>query len=165
MIQRCYSKKFQAKHPAYIGCSVCDEWKNYQNFAEWCISNYYEIQNEKMQLDKDILIKGNKIYSPDTCVFVPQRINKLFIKSNKSRGEHPIGVSYDKNRNKFTSQCSKQYLNNIGYLGSFETELEAFNVYKEFKENYIKQVADEYKDKIPKKLYYAMYNWKVEITD
>ena len=122
-----------------------------------------------MHLDKDILIKNNKIYSPDTCIFVPQRINELFIKTNKLRGNLPIGVSYLKNINKFQANCktftkrgSASYSN---YLGCFKTPLEAFNVYKQFKEKYIKQVADEYKNKIPQKLYEAMYRYEVEITD
>ena len=62
----------------------------------------------------------------------------------------------------FDRKQNKSIHRNLGY---FETPKEAFKSYKTFKEQYIKQVADEYKDKIPKKLYEAMYNWKVEITD
>lgn len=124
----------------------------------------YEINGETMYLDKDILVKENKIYSPETCVFVPQNINKLFTKRQNDRGKYPIGVSFDKKLNEFRSYCS--YGNgNIEYLNLFNTPEEAFQVYKEFKENYIKQIADEYKDKIPKKLYEAMYAWKVDIDD
>ena len=85
MLERCYGEKYQKKFPTYIDCSVCDEWKSYENFERWYNLNYYEVENEKMQLDKDILFKGNKIYSPNTCVFVPQRINKLFTKTDKLR--------------------------------------------------------------------------------
>lgn len=161
MIKRCYSEKEQSEHTSYIGCSVCKEWHNFQNFAKWFNENYYTIGDELMCLDKDILIKGNKIYSTETCVFVPQNINKLFIKSDKARGKYPIGVSYDKERNKYISQQ-----NNIKiFLGRFDTPKEAFEVYKIEKEKHIKEVADEYKNKIPKKLYDAMYNWKVDIDD
>ena len=83
MMKRCYDLKFQEKYPTYKGCTVCQEWWNFQVFAEWYYSHYYEIENERMALDKDILCKGNKLYSPDTCVFVPQFINTLFTKSNK----------------------------------------------------------------------------------
>ena len=167
MLSRCYSDEYKKTHPTYKGCCVCEEWHNYSDFKEWFYNNYYEIPNEQMALDKDILVKGNKIYSPDTCVFVPQNINNLFIKSNKIRGKYPIGVYFNKDANKFTAQCNifyngkKQYKN----LGFYNTIEEAFNSYKQFKENYIKQVAEEYKDKIPNNLYEAMYNYKVEITD
>jgi hypothetical protein len=73
MIRRCYSEKYHITHPTYRNCTVCDEWKCYDNFKEWFKINYYEIHNESTALDKDILIKGNKVYSPDTCVFVPKK--------------------------------------------------------------------------------------------
>ena len=167
MLKRCYSDECQKKYPTYKDCCVCTEWLNYSNFKKWFNDNYYEIDGKRMDLDKDILIKGNKIYSPNTCVFVPQNINKLFIKHNKARGKYPIGVSFNKNLNKYEAHCSifyngkKQYK----YLGLYNTPEEAFNSYKQFKEAYIKQVADYYKEKIPNKLYEAMYNYQVEITD
>lgn len=163
MLRRCYNEKTQEKYPAYIGCTVCKEWHNFQNFAEWFNNNYYEIEKENdIYLDKDILIKGNKIYSPDTCIFVPRIINNLFTKNNIRRGEYPIGV-YFKNKN-FVAQCSVG--NGIQkFLGNYNTPEDAFNAYKKFKENLIKQIADDYKDRIPKKLYDALYNYKVEIND
>ena len=167
MLERCYSDKEQKKCPTYKGCSVCEEWHNYSNFKEWFNKNYYEIENQTMNLDKDILVKGNKIYSPETCVFVPTRINTFFTKSNKSRGKYPIGVYFNKNAKKFMAYCS-MLINGKKikkYLGLYNTIEEAFNAYKQFKEAYIKQVADEYKDKIPQKLYEAMYNYEVEIND
>lgn len=120
-----------------------------------------------MQLDKDMLYKGNKIYSPENCIFVPSRINKLLLKRQNYRGEYPIGVNYHKRDNIFEASCSIITNNNKKkiYLGRFDNSEEAFQIYKRFKENYIKQVADEYKNKIPKNLYDAMYKYKVEITD
>ena len=167
MLRRCYSNEFQKKHPTYKGCTVCEEWHNYSNFKKWYDENYYNIEGERMDLDKDILVKGNKIYSPNTCVFVPQNINKLFIKSNKIRGKYPIGVCFNKDRNKFQVNCNTFYngKSQKKFLGYYNTIEEAFNAYKQFKEADIKQIADEYKDKIPDKLYEAMYNYKVEITD
>ena len=163
MLERSYS----GKYPTYKDCYVCPEWHNYSNFKEWFDNNYYEIPNEKMALDKDILYKGNKIYSPDTCVFVPQNINTLFIKSNKARGKYPIGVYFNKNANKFIAKCNIFYneKNQRKYLGCFNTIDDAFNAYKEIKESNVKQMADYYKENIPNKLYEAMYNYKVEITD
>ena len=167
MLRRCYSGKEQKKHPTYKDCSVCKEWLNYSDFKEWFDNNYYEINGEQMCLDKDILMKGNKIYSHDTCVFVPQNINKLFTKSNKARGKYPIGVSFCKDKNKYQAHCRIFYngKSQKKFLGLYNTIDDAFKVYKQFKENYIKQVAEEYKDKIPYELYEAMYSYKVEITD
>ena len=167
MLKRCYSGEYQKKEPTYKDCTVCKEWLNYSNFKKWYDDNYYEIDGEQMALDKDILVKGNKIYSPETCVFVPQNINNLFIKSNKIRGKYPIGVTFNKNKNKYQAYCSmlingKSQQKTLGYYNNIE---EAFNAYKQFKEADIKQMADYYKENIPDKLYEAMYNYKVEITD
>ena len=118
-----------------------------------------------MALDKDILIKGNKVYSQENCVFVPQRINSLFVKNDANRN-NLIGVYYENSKNYKKKYKIKIKVNNKRkYIGRFNTKIEAFNSYKQSKEQYIKQVAEEYKDKIPKKLYEAMYNYKVEITD
>jgi hypothetical protein len=78
MINRCYNEKFHQKQHSYEDCIVCEEWKNFQNYAKWFEKNYYEIDGYRIHLDKDILVKGNKVYSPETCVFVPKKINNLF---------------------------------------------------------------------------------------
>lgn len=168
MLRRCYENNFKEKHETYKEAVVCDEWLNFQNFAEWFDVNYYTVDNERMQLDKDILHKGNKIYSPENCVFVPQNINKLFCKCDKSRGEYPIGVDFNKQSNKFRARCSvyKNGTNKSIHLGKYNSPEDAFyKGYKPFKEKYIKQVAEEYKNQIPKELYDALYKYKVEITD
>ena len=170
MLRRCYNnnQRDRNKRPKYDGWTVCEEWHNFQNFAEWYEENYYEIKEEKMCLDKDILVKGNKIYSPQTCVFVPNRINVLFTKSDKIRGDFPIGVTYHKRDKVFESKMcymDKNKIKHSCYLGRYNTSEEAFESYKKAKENYIKQVADEYKLYIPKELYDAMYDYRVEITD
>lgn len=162
MINRCYNKDFHNIEKTYKDCSVCNEWLCYENFEKWYNENYYEIDGENMHLDKDIIIKGNKVYSSETCCFVPQRINKLFIKNDKIRGDLPIGVSHNRSRHNFLVQCCTKTNRTKKY---FKDKNEAFLFYKNIKEKYIKEVADEYKDKIPQKLYEAMYNWKVEITD
>lgn len=170
MLQRCYDPYYINKHLSYINCYVCDEWLNFQNFAEWFYKNIYKCNNERMALDKDILIKGNKIYSPKTCLIVPERINKLFIKSDIARGEYPIGIYYNEKANKLQVQCSiidvngKRKKKNLGYYSLTQIK-EAFDCYKNFKENYIKQVAEEYKDLIPNDIYRAMIRYEVEIND
>ena len=171
MIERCYDEKYHKKYSTYIDCEVCEEWLCFQNFAKWYEEYYYEIEGQRMHLDKDILVKGNKIYSPDTCIFVPLRINELFTKSNAIRGEYPIGIYYCKQTNKLKVQCNiydnklcKEKRIGLGCF-SLNKPFQAFTTYKNFKENYIKQVADEYKELIPLKLYKAMYEYQVEIND
>ena len=163
MISRCHDNYLLEKEPTYKQCTICEEWKEYSSFDKWFNENYYEIENEKMELDKDILFKGNKIYSPETCIFVPKNINLLFVKSDAKRGDYPIGVNYNKRSGKFVARCG-EYGKRVN-LGTFRTPEEAFNVYKSEKERYIKEVADLYKDRIPQKLYEALYKYEVEITD
>lgn len=170
MLERCYNKKRIETQPTYKDCTVCEEWHNYQNFKIWFNENFIELKNknERVCLDKDILVKGNKVYSPETCCFVPNEINVLFTKTNKNRGLYPIGVYYKKKLNKYIAQCSEK----IGrdkkqqkHLGVFNTPKEAFEAYKQYKEMYIKKVADKYKGQIKDNVYEALYKWEVEIND
>ena len=163
MLERCYDLKAQEKQPTYIDCTVCEEWHNYQIFAEWYDNNYYEVEGELIHLDKDILFKGNKIYSPSTCIFVPRDINSLFTKTNAKRGEFPIGVTWHEKTGKYQAGCNNN--GELIYLGLHFTPEEAFNAYKIYKEVLIKQIADKYRDKIPKELYSALYKYEVEIND
>ncbi|MDU4051155.1 MAG: hypothetical protein E7H33_09585 [Clostridium perfringens] len=170
MLKRCYDKKEHRRYPKYKSCTVCDEWLYYPNFKKWYEENYYEIEGQKMTLDKDILIKGNKVYSPDTCMIVPSNINVMFTNSSRARGKYPIGVNYrEKEKGKFRARCSVFNKESQEFkrknLGLYNTPEEAFQVYKSAKEKSIKDVADYYKEQIPEKLYNAMYNYKVEITD
>ena len=168
MLQRCYSEKEHERHPTYIGCEVYEGWHNFQNFAKWYKDNYYEVGNEKMCLDKDILFKGNKIYSPDTCIFVPETINKLFIKNDKNRGESVIGATLCKN-GKYEAHCQifnpETGKSKKETLGLYDTQEKAFEVYKYYKERNIKEIANYYKEQIPQNLYDAMYSYEVEIND
>lgn len=164
MLQRCYSYKFQSKYESYKDCVVCDEWLYYSNFKKWYSKNYYEIEGQKMNLDKDILVKGNKVYSPETCVFVSQDINKLFIKSNKSRGILPIGVIYDNKKSEYYSLYSD--LNGKQIKSKYyKYKEDAFLDYKHNKENTIKEMIVKYKDCIPYNLSKAMSEYEVNIND
>ena len=169
MLRRCYDSKLHKKFPTYKNCKVCNEWLNFQNFAKWYYNNYYEVNNEIMCLDKDILNKGNKIYSPNNCIFVPNSINVLFTKNDIKRGDYPIGVSYYKANKKFVEKCSiynyEENKKKSVFLGYYDTPQKAFEVYKEFKESHIKDVAEVYKEQIPDKLYKGMYDYKVEVSD
>lgn len=161
MLFRCYSYEYKIKYPTYQNVNVCEEWHNYQNFAKWFENNYYEVDRQRMELDKDILIKGNKLYSPETCCFVPRRINSLLINNKNVRGQYLLGVDY--HEGKFRARC--ETLNGSKFLGNYNTEIEAFNSYKKFKEGYIKIIAEEYKDLIPQNLYEALYRYEVDMED
>lgn len=161
MIKRCYDENELIKYPTYRKISVCEDWYCFKNFYKWAILNYNPLFMQKWQLDKDILVKGNKIYSPETCCFVPSAINNLFIKSNTIRGELPIGVHREGNKFKTAIKIKGKQKT----LKRCNTPEEAFQVYKQAKERYIKNTAEEWKDKIDPRVYKAMYNYQVEITD
>ena len=164
IIKRVYDHKIIKKYPTYKGCSICEEWHNFQNFAEWYSKKFYSVHKEKMHIDKDILVKRNKIYSPNTCIFVPERINNLFIKCNANRGKYPIGVYFKKDIQKYMA-ITNDLNRKSKYLGYYNTPENAFLAYKEYKEKIIKEVANEYKGLIPDLLYKTMINYKVEIED
>lgn len=157
VLERVYDKKCHERYPTYIDCKVCESWHNFQNFANWYENNYIE----GFHLDKDILIKGNKIYSPKTCCFVPQEINSLFTKCDKARGDFPIGVSIVNKKYLAKTRIDGRYTR----LGVFNTPEEAFEHYKTAKEKYIKEVADKWKPFITENTYKAMYEHIIEITD
>lgn len=163
LLARCYSDKYRYLHPSYEDCYMYEEWLNFQTYAKWYHVNWYDIGEGRMHIDKDILVKGNKIYSPETCIFVPQRINEIFSTRKSLRGDLPCGVS----RNPSGSYSVTCGIDNgiIENLGTYKTVEDAFDAYKIRKEQNIKDVADEYKDRIPAKLYDALYSWVVEITD
>ena len=161
MLERCYSEKYHVKNPIYKECDVSNEWKCFQNFAEWFNLNYNPEFMSDWELDKDILFKGNKIYSPETCCFVPKEINMLLSFNKSKERELPLGVS--KHGNLYRVYCRVNNKNK--YVGSFDTPEEAFQAYKTEKENYIKEVADKYKNLISQKVYQSLYNYQIEITD
>lgn len=160
IVERSYDKNWHINQPTYIKCSVAEDWKCFQKFGDWFEKNYKPYM-EGWHLDKDILIKGNKIYSPETCCFVPQEINSLFVKCDKSRGDLPIGVV--KVGKRFRANIHKN--RDPKYIGTFDTPQEAFEAYKIIKEDYIKELASKWKPYITKPCYQALINYKVEITD
>lgn len=157
ILQRCYSDSYHKKQPTYKDCEICQEWECFQNFAAWHEENWKAYMDSTWDLDKDILVKGNKIYSPSTCCFVPDKINSSFVKRQNYRGNLPIGVT--KKGKKFQVEC------NSNNLGIKDTPEEAFELYKIIKEKEIKELADEYIGLISDACYQAMYNYQVEITD
>jgi hypothetical protein len=162
MINRCYNEKELNRNPTYKDCHVSEDWRYLSNFKEWC-NNQIGFGNQGWHLDKDILIKGNKVYSEDTCCFVPPEINVLFTKADRIRGKYPIGIYEDKQAGKFNVRISVE--GKQKHIGRYYCEKEAFHAYKAAKEAYIKEVANKWKDKIDPRVYEALMNYEVEITD
>ena len=163
MLKRCYSDTYQKKQPTYEGCECSENFKSFEYFHEWC-HKQVGFANEGWQLDKDLLVKGNKVYSEKTCVFLPREINQLLVKSTASRGKHLIGVHWCNTKEAFVAQVRKNK-GKSEYLGIFKTEIEAFNAYKQAKEAFVKEVAEKWKSQIDKRAYDSLMNYTVEITD
>ena len=163
MLKRCYSDTLKKMYPTYKDCEVSENFKSYEYFYEWC-HKQIGFGVEGWHLDKDLLVKGNKIYSENTCIFIPHEINSLLTKSTASRGEHLIGVYFNKKSKAFVAMVSR----NNGqpeYLGLFKTEIEAFNAYKEAKESFVKEQAEKWKAKIDIRAYNALMNYEIDIND
>lgn len=153
MLSRCYDEKFQERHPTYIGCRVDEHWHNFQNFAQWFESRY----KDGFELDKDILVKGNKIYSPKTCCLIPQKINRLFSRTAKSDITPSVGV--DKHYNRFVVRVI--FNGERVVVGSFETEEEASKNYILHKEMEIKRVAKEWENDLEDNVYKTLISYKL----
>ncbi len=163
MMQRCYSDTYQKRCPTYIDCKCSENFKSYEYFYEWC-HKQIGFGVEGFELDKDLLTKGNKVYSENTCVFIPTEINTLLIKCTTSRGKYLIGVYWDKNGKAFKAQVNKGK-GKREHLGLFKTEIEAFNAYKRAKEAFVKEQANKWKDKIDVRAYEALMNYEVNVND
>ena len=163
MLKRCYSDDFKKKRPTYEGCEMSDNFLHYEYFYEWC-NKQVGFSNEGWHLDKDLLVKGNKVYSESTCVFIPSEINSLLIKSEVLRGEYLIGVYWHNASKSFIARVRKNK-GKSEHLGLFKTEIEAFNAYKVAKETFIKEQANKWKSKIDPRAYNALMNYQVEIDD
>lgn len=157
MIKRCYGSNITSRTKNYIDCYVCNEWLIYENFEKWFNNNYYRIDNETMCLDKDILFDNNKIYSPDTCIFVPSLINSIFVTKKKIKENTPIGIQL--RNGKYVVRINK--FGKRENLGSFKNINDAIDAYIKEKELYYKEVAEKYKNKIPDIVYARLCNKQV----
>ena len=163
MLERCYSDYSKKQRPTYEGCEVSDNFKSYEYFYEWC-HKQIGFSVEGFELDKDLLVKGNKVYSEDSCIFIPTEINTLLVKSTASRGEHLIGVYWSNTNKAFVARVNKSK-GGSEYLGLFNTEIEAFNAYKTAKESFVKEQANKWKSQIDLRAYDALMNYTVNIDD
>ena len=163
MLERCYSDSFKKRRPTYEGCKVSENFLHYEYFYEWC-HKQIGFNNKGWQMDKDLLIKGNKVYSEDSCIFLPREINQLLVKCTASRGKYLIGVCWCNTKKAFVARVGRSK-GKQEHLGYFKTELEAFNAYKQAKESFIKEQANKWKSQIDDRAYNALMNYTVEITD
>lgn len=158
MLCRCYNKSSKTRQPTYKDCTVSKNFLNFQYFAEWC-NQQIGFGLKDYQLDKDILVKGNKVYSEDTCVFVPREINFLLLDHAARRGDYPIGVSYNKGNDKFQASLSKY--GKVFNLGYFPTAEQAAQCYREAKEAHVKVIAEFYKGSVDPRVHAALMKWRL----
>lgn len=159
MLERVYCTKKQSKNKSYIGCLVAPEWHNFQEFCRW-----YEAQpfkGEGYQLDKDILVPGNKQYGPAGSRFVPEPINKMLNTNVARRSSLPVGVT--KSGKKYSVKLSMSGA--IKCIGSYESVEDAFSAYKSAREGYVRSMAEKYKDKMQKEIYDALMRYRVNAND
>jgi len=160
LLKRCYCSKTQQRQPTYFGCSVSENFKNYSYFHDWC-QTQVGFSQDGYHLDKDLLFKGNKIYSEATCLFIPRELNALLNSHKAGRGSLPIGVSTC--RGKFLAQCCTD--KSFDHIGLFNTPELAFQAYKQVKEAFIKRQAEKWKALIDPRAYAALMAYTISITD
>lgn len=140
MLERCYSPAIHAKQPTYIGCSVAPEWHSFMKFRSWAEGKL----RVGLQLDKDLLVRGNKVYGPRTCCFVPHDLNSLFTDHGAARGAWPIGVCWDKTKGKFLATITID--GRQKNLGRFPSHQDAHMAYMEGKIASIRHRIQQYSD-------------------
>ena len=140
MLRRCYSAEFQDEYPTYRGCCVATEWHLFSTFRTWMESQPWS----GLQIDKDVMFPGNKVYGPTTCVFITQTLNKLLLDRAAARGQYPIGVNWHKASGKFVAQCNIK--GKRTHLGLFTDANEAHQIYRATKKLEIIEAALEQTD-------------------
>lgn len=140
MLRRCYSEQTLEKYPTYRGCSVCEEWLTFSNFKSWMEQQDWEGKH----LDKDLLVKGNKVYSPETCIFVDKLVNRFTTERTHDRGKYPLGVTKLERLkdNPYAAQCSDPFTGKRGHIGVYSTPEEAHLAWKRRKHEFACMLAE-----------------------
>lgn len=162
ILNRCY-KRYKRSRVQYEGCIVSENFKYFPYFRNWCANQkgYGSVDDfgHAFAIDKDILVKGNRIYSEDTCCFVPREINNL-LNGRKNRNQKlPTGVHLRESSGKYIAAICKDRV--VTHIGVYTTSSEAFEAYKVVKETYIKEVADKWKAQIDPRVYEVLMDWNV----
>lgn len=160
MISRCYGEWNKKNTPTYEGVTVSENFKNYQFFKLWCNSQT-GFDETGWELDKDVLSFGAKVYSENTCCFIPKEINSLLIYDRLNRNELPTGVHFCNTKKKYVAQMNKHCA--VRFIGCFETSDDAALAYKECKEAHIKSIAEKWKEKIDRRVYESLINWEISL--
>ena len=166
MIRRCYSKKVHELQPSYVNCTVCEQWLNFQNFAKWYES---QVHSDNCQVDKDLLSYGNKVYSPETCCLLPEKLNKLIIKQKVGKNGLPTGVflierNVGSDRPCYGAQCGG-YGKSRGYIGRYHTIEEAEFAYRIVKSKLIQEYAQKYIEDLEPRAFQALINMSVKLKE
>lgn len=140
MLHRALSKREKMRYKSYEGASVCDDWLKLSNFRAWMETQEWEGK----QLDKDLLVPGNKLYSPETCVFIGPKLNKFLISGESHRGECLVGVH--QKDGKYASQCCNPFTGKQEHLGTFSNEIDAHMAWRAKKHEHAIAFAEEEED-------------------
>jgi hypothetical protein len=160
MLRRCFNEGYKQRNPTYQNVTCCDEWLSFANFFEWVNKEVmYKGKPVGMQLDKDILVRDNQIYSPEPCSFVPTAVNSLLIDSGAARGDCPVGVCFHKHVGKYIARL--KCFGKLKHLGYYTTPEAASFAYKTAKEAQIKIVATQYKDVLSSDVYESLMIWEI----
>ncbi len=157
MLMRCYSDRFHKMRPTYIGCTVADEWLDFQGFADWYVNHQHSDMG--YALDKDLLIPNNKVYGAETCCLIPVDLNNLLLSRGGDRGDCPQGVSFCKLTGRFVAQMSVNGV--VMLLGRFDCVDEAYQTYRTAKERYVKNKALEWANRIEWRVFSALMEWSL----
>ena len=139
LLERAYNQKYHATRPTYSDVTVCKEWHSFRAFREWWLNNYCE----GYELDKDILVVGNREYGPDACIYIPGWLNSFTIDSGAARGDLPIGVSIHKPTWKYRSDCNNPITGKKHHLGLFTTAEAAHEAWLKYKLELAAQLKPE----------------------
>mgnify|MGYP003475037120 FL=1 len=158
MINRCYNQKTHVKNPTYTNCLVSDNFLNYSYFYDWA-QQQIGFNVHGWQLDKDIILKGNKLYNENFCAFVPKEINSFFTDRKSDRGDFPIGVCFDSDTMKYMARCCVNGKRKT--IGRFDSPEIAFAAYKNVKEKTCKDLAEKWKHLVDPRVFTSMIGWTV----
>lgn len=146
MLIRCYDQKYQEKYPTYVGCSVCDEWLSFKNFKSWYDDNYpIELVRDldiRFEIDKDLLISGNKVYSHENCIFLPQKVNGFMTNNKSNNTSGYTGVCWNKQHNKWQVRIQDFETGKRKHLGYFTDIEDAGKAYVKARENEVLKVKE-----------------------